>query len=64
MLNLADVLPLGGCGLRYSDSAGEGRPVVFLHGAGADHTLFDGYIAAGESILARRRNPPSANDEA
>ncbi|MGL5443397.1 MAG: alpha/beta fold hydrolase [[Mycobacterium] stephanolepidis] len=27
--------------LRYSDTAGSGIPVVFIHGAGADHAMFE-----------------------
>lgn len=30
-----------GCVLRYSDIAGSGIPVVFIHGAGADHAMFE-----------------------
>ncbi len=39
MLNL--FLSLDGCELRYADSGGDGVPVVFSHGAGADHVMFD-----------------------
>ncbi|GAA0921693.1 alpha/beta hydrolase [Nonomuraea longicatena] len=41
MLNLTSVLSLDGCDLRYGDSGGDGVPVVFTHGAGADHVMFD-----------------------
>ncbi|GAA3084908.1 alpha/beta hydrolase [Streptosporangium carneum] len=34
------VLSLRGCRLRYADSGGDGVPVVFSHGAGADHVMF------------------------
>ncbi|MEV0617767.1 alpha/beta hydrolase [Nonomuraea sp. NPDC050404] len=37
MLNLS----VDGCELRYDDSGGDGVPVVFSHGAGADHVMFD-----------------------
>lgn len=30
-----------GCVLRYSDTGGPGVPVVFIHGAGADHAMFE-----------------------
>ncbi|WP_336212785.1 alpha/beta fold hydrolase [Nonomuraea sp. LPB2021202275-12-8] len=39
MLNLS--LALDGCELRHADSGGDGVPVVFSHGAGADHVMFD-----------------------
>ncbi|MGV9770620.1 alpha/beta fold hydrolase [Streptosporangium sp. NPDC003464] len=39
MLNLS--LGVDGCDLRYADSGGDGVPVVFSHGAGADHVMFD-----------------------
>ncbi|GAA2205049.1 alpha/beta hydrolase [Nonomuraea monospora] len=32
---------LDGCEIRYADSGGDGIPVVFSHGAGADHVMFD-----------------------
>ncbi|MFI7111476.1 alpha/beta fold hydrolase [Nonomuraea sp. NPDC050227] len=41
MVNLSSVLSLRGCDLRYADSGGGGVPVVFSHGAGADHVMFD-----------------------
>ncbi|QFY14507.1 alpha/beta fold hydrolase [Nonomuraea phyllanthi] len=44
------VLPFDGCDLRYADSGGEGTPVVFTHGAGADHVMFD---AQAEHLHAR-----------
>ncbi|MFF2495753.1 alpha/beta fold hydrolase [Agromyces sp. NPDC058064] len=44
-------LPLPGVSLRYADSGGEGHPIVFLHGAGVDRTMFsaqrDALVAAG-----------------
>ncbi|MFG3436553.1 alpha/beta fold hydrolase [Nonomuraea sp. NPDC047897] len=30
-----------GCDLHYTDTGGDGLPVVFTHGAGADHVMFD-----------------------
>ncbi|NUR85935.1 MAG: alpha/beta hydrolase [Nonomuraea sp.] len=39
MLNMTFAAP--GCDLAYGDSGGEGPPVVFTHGAGADHVMFD-----------------------
>ncbi|MFI6290939.1 alpha/beta fold hydrolase [Nonomuraea sp. NPDC050790] len=41
MANLNGVLTLDGCDLRYADDGGDGPPVVFTHGAGADHVMFD-----------------------
>ncbi|MBB6347452.1 pimeloyl-ACP methyl ester carboxylesterase [Nonomuraea muscovyensis] len=41
MVNLSSVLPLHGCDLHYRVSGGDGVPVVFSHGAGADHVMFD-----------------------
>ena len=41
MVNLPDMLTSDGCELRYADSGGPGRAVVFTHGAGADHHMFD-----------------------
>ncbi|GAA2738449.1 alpha/beta hydrolase [Actinocorallia aurantiaca] len=49
MVNLEGVLRLDGCAMRYADSGGDGRPVVFLHGAGADHTM---YAAQYETLVA------------
>ncbi|MED7924411.1 alpha/beta hydrolase [Nonomuraea sp. LP-02] len=40
MLNLPSVFPFQGCNLRYADSGGDGVPLVFTHGAGADHVMF------------------------
>ncbi|MEU6798842.1 alpha/beta hydrolase [Nonomuraea wenchangensis] len=40
MLNLPSVFPFQGCGLRYDDSGGDGVPLLFTHGAGADHAMF------------------------
>jgi len=45
MVNLASVLSLHGCALRYADSGGDGVPLVFSHGAGADHVMFDAQSA-------------------
>lgn len=41
MVNIADVFPFQGCDLRYGDTGGDGTPLVFSHGAGADHVMFD-----------------------
>ncbi|MEV4176331.1 alpha/beta hydrolase [Nonomuraea sp. NPDC049709] len=41
MVNLPSALSLQGCALRYADSGGDGVPLVFSHGAGADHVMFD-----------------------
>lgn len=41
MVNMADVFPFQGCDLRYGDTGGDGTPLVFSHGAGADHVMFD-----------------------
>ncbi|RVX41157.1 pimeloyl-ACP methyl ester carboxylesterase [Nonomuraea polychroma] len=41
MVNLPSMLSLRNCGLRYADSGGNGVPLVFSHGAGADHVMFD-----------------------
>ncbi|WP_327085443.1 alpha/beta hydrolase [Nonomuraea sp. NBC_01738] len=41
MVNIDEVLTVDGCGLHYADSGGDGVPVVFTHGAGADHVLFE-----------------------
>ncbi|MEV0752696.1 alpha/beta hydrolase [Streptosporangium sp. NPDC050280] len=50
MVNLASVLSLHGCALRHADSGGDGVPLVFSHGAGADHVMFD---AQSEYLRAR-----------
>ncbi|WP_043430550.1 alpha/beta fold hydrolase [Cystobacter fuscus] len=41
MVTLSQGLRVDGCLLRYADSGGEGTPIVFTHGAGADHHMFD-----------------------
>ncbi|MEW9552514.1 alpha/beta fold hydrolase [Nonomuraea sp. NPDC050783] len=41
MVNLTSTLALHGCALHYADSGGDGVPVVFSHGAGADHVMFE-----------------------
>lgn len=41
MATLDQQLALEGCVLRYSDTPGTGRAVLLLHGAGADHVMFD-----------------------
>ncbi|GAA4049624.1 alpha/beta hydrolase [Nonomuraea soli] len=50
MVDLWSVLPLHGCDLHYRDGGGDGVPVVFSHGAGADHVMFD---AQSEYLSAR-----------
>ncbi|WP_344842495.1 alpha/beta hydrolase [Nonomuraea dietziae] len=35
------MLSVRGCDLRYADSGSGGLPLVFSHGAGADHVMFD-----------------------
>ncbi|MER7128346.1 alpha/beta fold hydrolase, partial [Streptosporangium saharense] len=50
MVNIANVFPFQGCDLRYGDSGGDGTPLVFSHGAGADHVMFD---AQWEHLRAR-----------
>ncbi|MEV7552227.1 alpha/beta hydrolase [Amycolatopsis sp. NPDC089917] len=68
MVNMTGVLRRGAQELRYGDLAGELRPVVFTHGAGMDHRMFDAQARAlherghrvviwdqrghGESVLA------------
>ncbi|WP_410605082.1 alpha/beta fold hydrolase, partial [Amycolatopsis sp. lyj-90] len=46
MMNLDGVLSRDGGVLRYGDLAGDGRPVVFTHGAGMDHRMFDAQALA------------------
>ncbi|MFC3452891.1 alpha/beta fold hydrolase [Amycolatopsis speibonae] len=46
MVNLDRELAREGAVLRYGDLAGERRPVVFTHGAGMDHRMFDAQAAA------------------
>lgn len=43
-------LDLEACRIHYRDSGGEGTPVLFSHGAGADHVMFD---AQFEHLSAR-----------
>ncbi|WP_157155423.1 alpha/beta fold hydrolase [Diaminobutyricimonas sp. LJ205] len=44
-----------GCVIRHSDTGGDGVPVVFSHGAGADHVMFDAqrdhFAARGYRVL-------------
>lgn len=40
MTELTETLVRADAVIRYRDSGGSGRPVVFLHGAGMDHTSF------------------------
>jgi pimeloyl-ACP methyl ester carboxylesterase len=37
-----------GCELRFSDSGGDGHAVVFSHGAGVDHAMFDAQARAAQ----------------
>lgn len=62
-------LDLPGCALRFADTGGSGRPVVLLHGAGADHVMFthqhDALRAAGYRVVlldlrGHGRSRPSA----
>lgn len=46
MVNLTKTLALPGCDAAYSDAGGSGRAVLFLHGAGADHVMFDEQVTA------------------
>src|SRR4051812_12167666 len=46
MVNLPRRLALPGVTLRYTDIPGVEPAVVFLHGAGADHIMFDSQAAA------------------
>lgn len=48
MVMLNSSLDRPGCVLAYRDFPGDGRAVVFLHGAGADHVMFDAQAAALE----------------
>lgn len=41
-----EVLSRPGATLRYVDSGGTGIPLVFTHGAGVDHAMFDAQFAA------------------
>ncbi|MER6172010.1 alpha/beta hydrolase [Streptosporangium sp. NPDC001681] len=50
MMNMSSTLSLRGCALHYTDSGGDGVPLVFSHGAGADHAMFD---AQSERLRAR-----------
>jgi len=48
MVNLDRLLPRPGCDLHFSDSGGDGHAVVFAHGAGVDHAMFDAQARAAE----------------
>ncbi|MFC4899760.1 alpha/beta fold hydrolase [Streptosporangium amethystogenes subsp. fukuiense] len=50
MVNMSSTLSLQGCALHYADSGGDGVPLLFSHGAGADHVMFD---AQSERLRAR-----------
>ncbi|WP_106815726.1 alpha/beta fold hydrolase [Microbacterium timonense] len=42
MVNLPEHVSLPGCVVRYADNGGSAQPsVLFLHGAGADHVMFE-----------------------
>lgn len=49
MVTLDRTLHRPGASIRYHDGGGTGRPVVFLHGAGMDHTMF---LAQAEAVQA------------
>jgi pimeloyl-ACP methyl ester carboxylesterase len=46
MVKLDQALSRPGCELRYSDSGGNGHAIVFSHGAGVDHAMFDAQARA------------------
>lgn len=46
MSNLTRRLRLPGCDIAYEDGGGDGTAVLFLHGAGADHVMFDAQVEA------------------
>jgi pimeloyl-ACP methyl ester carboxylesterase len=46
MVNLDRTLSRPGCDLRFSDSGGDGHVIVFSHGAGVDHAMFDAQARA------------------
>ncbi|MDQ0641991.1 alpha/beta fold hydrolase [Microbacterium murale] len=48
MVNLDRRLPRPGCDLRFFDSGGTGHGVVFTHGAGVDHSMFDAQARAAQ----------------
>ena len=45
-MDLPNVLERPGCGLRFADLPGGDPAVVFLHGAGADHVMFEAQATA------------------
>lgn len=49
MTSLDRTIQRPGASIRYHDGGGTGRPVVFLHGAGMDHTMF---LAQAEAVQA------------
>jgi 3-oxoadipate enol-lactonase len=55
MADLDQVFRVPGCGVRYTDSGGSAGPVVLLHGAGADHSMFvdqhGALLAAGFRVV-------------
>ncbi|GAB2962114.1 alpha/beta hydrolase [Micromonospora polyrhachis] len=46
MINLGRALERAGSKLHYEDSGGERWPIVFTHGAGMDHRMFDAQATA------------------
>jgi 3-oxoadipate enol-lactonase len=46
MVNMASRAAMPGCEVRYDAGGGSGSPVLFLHGAGADHVMFDQQVDA------------------
>ena len=49
MVKLGRMLSRPGCTLRFSDTGGEGHAVVFSHGAGVDHAMFDAQARAAQA---------------
>lgn len=50
MVNLSRTAPMPGCDIAYSDGGGDRQPVLFLHGAGADHVMFDDQVDALRAV--------------
>ncbi|MGP6171670.1 alpha/beta fold hydrolase [Microbacterium sp. A204] len=46
MVHLSETLTRPGALLHYIDSGEDGAPIVFTHGAGVDHAMFDAQFAA------------------
>ncbi|MGO1507623.1 MAG: alpha/beta fold hydrolase [Microbacteriaceae bacterium] len=60
MVHLSETLTRPGATLHYVDSGvdsgGDGSPIVFTHGAGVDHTMFDPQFAAASEAGFRSIN--------